>query len=181
MSGHPRSARRRKASGARAVAARPGPARTLAGVEARRAVIDYSLVRRATLVSLARGATAASEVCDAHPYLLRAARHHGEATARSCPVCRREELRNVTYVYGDELGPYSGRVKSTAELATMAREHGEFRVYVVEVCQACGWNHLKTSYVLGDAARRRAAGAGPRARARRSERGRGRVGVGRGR
>ena len=133
--------------------ARSGTARTLAGVEARRAVIDYSLVRRATLVSLARGATAASEVCDAHPYLLRAARHHGEATARSCPVCRREELRNVTYVYGDELGPYSGRVKSTEELATMAREHGEFRVYVVEVCQACGWNHLTTSYVLGDGTR----------------------------
>jgi len=22
-------------------------------------------------------------------------------------------------------------------------------VYVVEVCQSCGWNHLATSYVLG--------------------------------
>ena len=26
---------------------------------------------------------------------------------------------------------------------------GEFRAYVVEVCQSCGWNHLASSYVLG--------------------------------
>ena len=38
----------------------------------------------------------------------------------------------------------------------MAREHGEFRVYVVEVCQRCGWNHLRPSYVLGDGVPRRA-------------------------
>jgi hypothetical protein len=38
----------------------------------------------------------------------------------------------------------------------MAREHGEFRVYVVEVCQECSWNHLTLSYVLGDGVPRRA-------------------------
>jgi hypothetical protein len=37
----------------------------------------------------------------------------------------------------------------------MARQHGEFRVYVVEVCQGCGWNHLALSYVLGDGTPRR--------------------------
>jgi hypothetical protein len=52
-------------------------------------------------------------------------------------------------VYGDELGQYEGRVKQARELAEMAAEYGEFRVYVVEVCQSCGWNHLATSYVLG--------------------------------
>ncbi|WP_221635441.1 DUF5318 family protein [Actinomadura hallensis] len=31
----------------------------------------------------------------------------------------------------------------------MDREYGEFRVYVVEVCQSCAWNHLAMSYVLG--------------------------------
>ena len=30
-----------------------------------------------------------------------------------------------------------------------AAEYGEFRVYVVEVCQSCSWHHLATSYVLG--------------------------------
>ena len=118
-------------------------------------MIDYGLARRATLESLASGSTTRRDVCDAHPYLLLAARFHGEATDRPCPVCGREPLRHVTYVYGDELGQYSGRVKSRRELAEMASEHGEFRVYVVEVCQRCAWNHLTTSYVLGDGVPRR--------------------------
>ena len=37
----------------------------------------------------------------------------------------------------------------------MAYEHGQFRVYVVEVCTGCGWNHLTLSYVLGDGVPRR--------------------------
>jgi hypothetical protein len=114
-------------------------------------VVDYGLARRATLTSLfAGGSTTREDACDAHPYLLRAARHHGQATNRDCPVCRRAQLTEVNYVYGDELGQYAGRVKVTAELTEMAREHGEFRVYVVEVCTACSWNHLVQSYVLGD-------------------------------
>ncbi|MGH3344606.1 MAG: DUF5318 family protein [Carbonactinosporaceae bacterium] len=116
----------------------------------RRAVVDYSLQRRAMLTSLYQGGATMYDVCDADPYLLRAARYYGEATGRDCPVCRREKLTHVTYVFGDELGPYSGRVKATAELEPMAREHGEFRVYVVEVCQGCAWNQLALSYVLGD-------------------------------
>src|SRR6516225_5984029 len=55
----------------------------------------------------------------------------------------------VADVCGDELGQYEGRVKKTRELAEMAAEYGEFRVYIVEVCQSCGWNHLASSYVLG--------------------------------
>lgn len=115
-----------------------------------RCVVDYSLQRRATLQALFSGAATTTDVCDAHPYLLRAAKHHGEPTDRTCPVCRRDRLTHVTYVYGDELGPYTGRVKATRELEPMAWEYGEFHVYVVEVCQGCAWNHLATSYVLGD-------------------------------
>ena len=70
-------------------------------------------------------------------------------------MCRRAELRDVTYAFGDELGQYSGRIKSAPELEEMAQEHGEFRVYVVEVCLDCAWNHLTTSYVLGDGVPRR--------------------------
>jgi hypothetical protein len=118
-------------------------------------VIDYSLARRATLTELVRAGLDSAEACDAHPDLLRTAKFHGEPTERCCPVCRRERLNHVTYVYGDELGQFSGRVRATAELEPMAREHGEFRVYVVEVCQGCGWNHLTLSYVLGDGVPRR--------------------------
>jgi hypothetical protein len=116
---------------------------------ARRSVVDYALAKRATLASLRSGHITMAEVCDAQPYLLRAAKFHGEPTEVGCPVCRRANVTYVTYVYGDELGQYAGRVKRGPELTEMAAEYGEFRVYVVEVCQSCGWNHLATSYVLG--------------------------------
>jgi hypothetical protein len=120
-------------------------------VWSQRATIDYSLARRAALTQLLTGGgTSLDDACDAHPYLLRAAKYHGEPTDRPCPICRRERLTHVSYVYGDELGQFSGRIKATVELEAMAREHGEFTVYVVEVCQGCSWNHLARSYVLGD-------------------------------
>ncbi|MDQ1616415.1 MAG: hypothetical protein QOJ60_2354 [Actinomycetota bacterium] len=115
-----------------------------------RGEIDYGLARRATLTALRTRGRRASEACDAHPYLLRAAKYHGEPTEHDCPVCRRDRLTYVTYVFGDELGQFSGRIKSSRELEEMARQHGEFRVYVVEVCQRCCWNHLTRSFVLGD-------------------------------
>ncbi len=123
--------------------------RTLANMTSRRSVVDYGLARRATLASVYSGHTTVTDVCDAHPYLLRAAKFHGEPTEERCPICRKARLTHVTYVYGDELGQYEGRVKKTRELEEMAAEYGEFRVYVVEVCQSCGWNHLASSYVLG--------------------------------
>src|SRR5260370_4798487 len=115
----------------------------------RRSVVDYGLARRATLASVVAGRTTVTDVCDAHPYLLRAAKFHGEVTDVTCPICRKVKLTHVTYVYGDELGQYEGRVKRGPELDEMAAEYGEFQVYVVEVCQSCAWNHLATSYVLG--------------------------------
>lgn len=115
----------------------------------RRSVVNYGLARRATLASLRTGHTTLADVCDANPYLLRAAKFHGEETGKPCPVCDKSHLTHVTYVYGDELGQYAGRVKNGKELDEMASEYGEFRVYVVEVCQSCAWNHLATSYVLG--------------------------------
>jgi len=124
-------------------------------VWSQRAVIDYSLARRATLADVLSGKAGNDDACDAHPYLLRAAKFHGEPTETPCPVCRRERLTHVTYVYGEELGQFSGRIKATVELEVMARQHGEFRVYVVEVCQGCSWNHLSVSYVLGDGVSRR--------------------------
>ncbi|GAA0552798.1 MULTISPECIES: DUF5318 family protein [Actinomadura] len=114
-----------------------------------RLVVDYGLAKRAVLAELRSGSLTRDDACDAQPYLLRAAKYHGEPTGERCPVCRHEPLTHVTYVYGDELGRYAGRVKATAELAELDREYGEFRVYVVEVCQSCAWNHLAMSYVLG--------------------------------
>jgi hypothetical protein len=128
-----------------------------------RAVIDYALARRATLTDLEAGRVSRLEVCDANPYLLRAARHHGEPTGRSCPVCRAGEadrpaggagvggggLVHVTYGFGDELGESSGRAWASGDLPELAGQFSDLRIYVVEVCAACGWNHLVTSYTIG--------------------------------
>lgn len=89
------------------------------------------------------------QACDATPYLLRAAKYHGEATELSCPLCRKERLTRVHYVYGDRLGTLSGQAKTERELQLMDARSSEFNVYEVEVCRSCSWNHLIAAYVLG--------------------------------
>jgi hypothetical protein len=116
-----------------------------------RAVIDYALARRATLRELQSGRVSPRDVCDAHPYLLRAARYHGEVTGKRCPVCRTSDpLRHVTYVYGDELGDASGRARAGKDLIALSQQYADLRVYVVEVCRGCSWNHLTTSFGIGN-------------------------------
>jgi hypothetical protein len=115
-----------------------------------RRVVDYGLAKRAAVRSLRVGRASRGDLCDAQPYLLRAARVFGEPTERLCPVCERENVTNVTYVYGDSLGTHAGQAKVTSELVEMAHDYDEFRVYVVEVCQGCSWNHLTVSFVLGN-------------------------------
>src|SRR3954453_18211324 len=128
---------------------RASSVRTLTAVPGRRSVVDYSLQRRAVLADVYAGRTGLFEVCDASPYLSRAAKYHGETTEIACPVCRKERLTRVNYVYGDQLGPVAGQAKTEAELARMDAAQQEFSVYCVEVCRSCGWNHLGFSYVLG--------------------------------
>ena len=115
----------------------------------RRQVVDYSLQRRAVLADLRANRVTTMDACDAHPYLLQAAKFHGEPTEESCPVCRKEPLIWVHYVYGEELRATSGQAKSIAELHRMGMDHREFTGYAVEVCRSCRWNHLVLSYVLG--------------------------------
>jgi hypothetical protein len=117
-------------------------------------VIDYALARRATLANLQRGVVSRREVCDAHPDLLRAARYHGEPSGKVCPVCRIDgrgdrPLALVTYAFGAELRESSGRARAQSELATLSQCHADLRVYVVEVCRACSWNHLSSSFAIG--------------------------------
>jgi hypothetical protein len=115
-----------------------------------RDVVSFALARRSALESLRRGGAFSSDQLDAVPGLLRAAKHHGEAAGRDCPVCRRSDLVEVTWVYGAQLGALSGSARAQAQLPVMAHEHGRFRVYVVEVCRHCSWNHLVIAYTLGD-------------------------------
>jgi hypothetical protein len=137
---------------------RPRTGRTLDVIMwSQRSVIDYSLQRRAKLSTLFNGgATTMEDVCDADPYTMLAAKHHGEAVDTPCPICRKREMTHLNYVFGDELGQYSGRIKSRGDIEQMAHQHGEIRIYVLEVCKSCSWNHLVESYVVGDGVPRKA-------------------------
>mgnify|MGYP006270796761 FL=1 len=118
----------------------------------KRGLIDYSLDKRQTLLALFRGVV---DACDADPYLMRAAKYHGSKAGRKCPVCKKDSLVELTYTFGDQLGQYSGRIKSDSELLDMESEFGEFSVYLVEVCLECSWNHLCSTYLLGDGVNRK--------------------------
>lgn len=114
-----------------------------------RGTVDYSLQRRAVLRQVYANRVGVYEVCDASPYLMSAARFHGDPTQDRCPICRRENLTHVNYIYGDELKASAGQARSRAELPLLEQALGEFQVYVVEVCRGCGWNHLIEQFVLG--------------------------------
>jgi hypothetical protein len=122
-------------------------------MKTKRGFIDYSLDKRATLLALFRGVV---DACDADPYLMRAAKYHGEKADRKCPVCKKDSLVELRYTFGDQLGQFSGRIKNGDELNEMESEFGEFSVYVVEVCRECSWNHLCSTYLLGDGRERKA-------------------------
>lgn len=97
------------------------------------------------------GRVSTYEVCDASPYLKNAAKYHGEPTDVRCPVCRRENLALVHYIYGDELRASAGQARGVHELPALASSLREFQVYVVEVCRSCDWNLLVRQYLLGRA------------------------------
>jgi hypothetical protein len=118
-----------------------------------RQVVDYALQRRALLADVYAGRVGTAAVCDAGPYLLRAARFHGIGTEQQCPVCRKERLTQVWWVFGEELKHVSGSARNPAEVEELAGRFGEFSAHLVEVCRTCGWNHLVQSSVLGTGAR----------------------------
>lgn len=122
--------------------------------------VDYRLARHAVLAEYRKGRLARHEVCDAHPELIRAARHVGEESNQQCPVCDAAKVVHVTYVFGTRM-PASGRCVTTSrELTRLARGSGARVAYVVEVCPGCSWNHLARTYPLAPARSPRSAPSG---------------------
>ncbi len=115
----------------------------------RRDEVDHALARRAVLSDVRRGRTGTVEVCDASPYLQRAAREWGLRAPRPCPICAGRRLDEISWVYGDALGDGSGTARSARGVLLLARARPDFAVYEVEVCQDCGWNHLLRTYRTG--------------------------------
>ena len=93
----------------------------------RRGIVDHRLARRMLINQVRLGRISRTEVCDAHPELIRAARNVGTETAADCPICEESKLSIVTYVFGHRL-PASGRCVTTAkeirELRRMLRRDG---------------------------------------------------------
>jgi len=89
------------------------------------------------------GRVSRTEVCDAHPELIRAARNVGTETSADCPICEDDKLRIVTYVFGHRI-PASGKCVTTKqELQQLGvKSDGELTAYVVEACPECRWHHL---------------------------------------
>lgn len=112
--------------------------------------VDYTIAKRSMLEGLRRGSLDREGICDAHPELIRAARNIGMPIRRPCPVCAGCSLKQVRYVYGDQLKTLSGRaVYPQGWELELSREFDEFRCYAVEVCVDCGWNHLAACYLMG--------------------------------
>ena len=105
-------------------------------------MVDYALRRRSLLAEVYSGRTGVSEVCDANPYLLRAAKFHGKPSSVMCPICRKEQLTLVSWVFGDHLGAVSGSARTAEELVLLATRFDEFSVHVVEVCRTCEMESL---------------------------------------
>jgi hypothetical protein len=132
----------------------PGRPETESG-EAR---VEYRLVRNRVVNDVRRGRVDKVDVCDAHPELLRAARHVGRPTGEDCPICEESGMVEVTFVFGAKLPP-GGRCPGTAaELNRLCRREEPVLCYAVEVCPSCAWHHLLRKYPAG--------GRRPRARAR---------------
>ena len=125
--------------------------RALGAARRSRGVVDYTLAKRALLRDFRRGLLSRFDICDAHPELLRAARYVGAPSSRPCPICDRDELRLLAYVYGDDLKANNGRVWELDKALTIAADHRGARCYVVEVCTSCSWNHLRETFVARSA------------------------------
>jgi hypothetical protein len=130
------------------VTSEPGPSSRAVSPDVT-AQVEYRIVRNGLVRDVERGRVFRTDVCDAHPELLRAARNVGRPTKEVCPICDDGRLVTVTFVFGAKLPP-GGRCPGTAaELKALCRRPEPVLCYEVEVCAACAWHHLMRKYPAG--------------------------------
>ncbi len=126
----------------------PG-ARGRAPVEGDGARVEYRLVRNNVVRDVRKGRLLQTDVCDAHPELLRAARNIGVPTGEDCPICEDAAMVEVTFVFGAGLPP-GGRCPGTRrELDRLRRRADPVTCYAVECCPDCAFHHLIRKYPAG--------------------------------
>ena len=111
--------------------------------------VDHRLARRHVVNEVKRGRLDRSDVCDAHPELLRAARGVGQVSDVVCPICEDVTVRYLTYAFGPRMPAQGKLVETEKELARLDRGSAELQGYTVEACPTCGWNHLQRSFAIG--------------------------------
>lgn len=121
---------------------------------ARGGVVDHRLARRALINEYRRGRLRRDQICDAHPELMRAARHIGDETSVLCPICEEGCLVLVTYVFGPHLPAHGRVISQSKEAAQFSRSTDEYAAYVVEACRVCRWHHLLRVLPVGGRQRR---------------------------
>lgn len=104
--------------------------------------LSYEWQRRNTLREFAAGKRSKQELCDAEFILVAASEFHGTPSARSCPICASTRMRNVLWVYGEDLQRASGSARTEEEIRRFLAEGKEVTVHEVEVCPDCKWNHI---------------------------------------
>lgn len=112
--------------------------------------IDYRMRRRAVLRDVESGVKGPTDVCDAHPELLRAGTHIGTRVDDECPICQRAALSQVTYVFTGRATKRGegGRAVPRDSLVQQVKRFGDLNVFTVEVCLGCHWHHLLESFWL---------------------------------
>ncbi len=111
--------------------------------------VDYALARLAVLRDFRQGRLSRLQVCDAQPELIRAASHLGRPKKDPCPICERESLVSVMYAFGPKLPAHGRCLEGPSDLSKLHTSSFANKVYEVEVCLACRWNHLERMSVLG--------------------------------
>ena len=68
-----------------------------ADATAEEARVEYRLVRNSVVRDVQRGRVLQTDVCDAHPELLRAARNVGKPSGEECPICEAGETIELRF------------------------------------------------------------------------------------
>ena len=111
--------------------------------------VDYRMARRALLREVRQGTRSVTDVRDAHPELLRAAKWIGELQQAPCPLCEEPDLVQVVYVFPRHgKTARRGQAVTRESLAAKVAKLGDLKVYTVEVCRRCHWHHLVDKYEL---------------------------------
>ena len=120
--------------------------RTLKCVQ--RQIIDYALRARPGSLEVTR-AVAPSPTSATRVYLLRAAKFHGRPSPTLCPICRKEQVTLVSWVFGDKLGQVSDRPGQPKRSPASPAPRRSSPCTSSRSARTCSWNHLVQSYVAG--------------------------------